>query len=89
MLSGQVTKQIVAYLFIIFNALQGKWNYTSFWIKLSYFLKGVWIFVFHALLKDDVLPNLICPGYVRKRKLEKKMSNSTEQTNSREHSDER
>ena len=48
---------------------------------------GVWIFIFHALLKDDVLPNLICPGYVRKRKLEKKMSNSTENTNVRENSD--
>ena len=38
-------------------------------------------------MKDEVLPNLICPGYVRRKKLEKKISNSTDVTNSRENSD--
>jgi len=71
MLNEMPTKEVVAYFFVIFNALQ-----------------GFWIFMFHTLLKDDVLPMIICPGYVRKKKLEKKMSNSTENTNSRENSGE-
>ena len=44
----------------------------------SYLFQGFWVFIFHAVLKDDVLPVLICPKRVQKRKLQKKPSFPTD-----------
>ena len=77
MFNADSGSETIAWFFIIFNGLQG--NFIEFYsFYLESLSSGFWIFLFHAVLKDDVLPVLICPKRVQKQKLRKKPSFPTD-----------
>lgn len=72
-------------MFMMFNANSGSETIAWFFIIFNG-LQGFWIFIFHAALKDDVLPVLFCPKRIQKKKLKKKISFPTDSSTAGTHS---